>query len=104
MKPTWQSSTFSSLGTSDKAVDGHYTFNGLHTSRNYHDGQCAISGLNQPSVIWRVNLGKIYRIDHINLYFRTENLKWGEYNLIKLAYIVQYTNLTVKNNLMNKNK
>ncbi|XP_034324714.2 uncharacterized protein [Magallana gigas] len=70
MKPTWQSSTFSSLGTSYKAVDGHYT------SRNYHDGQCAISGLNQRSVIWRVNLGKIYRIDHINLYFRTENLKW----------------------------
>uniref|UniRef100_A0A8W8P2X3 Uncharacterized protein n=1 Tax=Magallana gigas TaxID=29159 RepID=A0A8W8P2X3_MAGGI len=69
-KRTWQSATYSSSGTSEKAVDGR------HTSRHYSSGQCAIS---KPStqITWWVNLGKIYMIDHVVIYFRTDNVQWG---------------------------
>lgn len=73
MKQTWQSSTYSAYGTSDKAVDG------LFSSRHFRDGQCALGAANQRRVTWWVNLGKIYRINHVVLIFRTDNIKWSEF-------------------------
>lgn len=85
MKQTWQSSTFSSYGTSDKAVDGHFM------SRLFSDGQCALGGVNQRRVTWWVNLGEIYRINHVVLAFRTDNLKWSEFKSdFSFIYHIQF--------------
>lgn len=73
MKQTWLSSPFD--GSSDKAVDGRFT------SRSISDQQCTISQPN-ATITWWVNLGKVYMIDHIVMYFRTENLEWGNLSFI----------------------
>ncbi|XP_052691414.1 uncharacterized protein LOC128169301, partial [Crassostrea angulata] len=89
-KRTWQSATYSSSGTSDKAVDGRYT------SRHYSSGQCAIS---KPStqITWWVNLGKTYTIDHVVIYFRTDNVQWGinnGYTAVFLGFYLYISNTT----------
>lgn len=73
MKQTWLSSPFD--GSSDKAVDGRFT------SRSFSDQQCTISQPN-ATITWWVNLGKVYMIDHIVMYFRTEDLEWGNLSFI----------------------
>ncbi|XP_034316459.2 uncharacterized protein [Magallana gigas] len=78
MKQTWLSSPFD--GSSDKAVDGRFT------SRSISDQQCTISQPN-ATITWWVNLGKVYMIDHIVMYFRTENLEWGINNGYTAAFL-----------------
>lgn len=51
---------------SDNAVDGMYTDRG-------GGGQCAISDNNQTTAMWRVDLGSIVSISHIDIYYRTDN-------------------------------
>nr|XP_034324716.1 uncharacterized protein LOC117689079 isoform X2 [Crassostrea gigas] len=92
MKQTWQSSTYSAYGTSDKAVDGHFS------SRHFRDGQCALGAANQRRVTWWVNLGKIYRINHVVLVFRTDNIKWSAdsngYTAAFLGFYLYVSNTT----------
>lgn len=52
----------------DNAVDGRYD------NRSAAGGQCAISRSYSQAAILRVDLGVIVNIDHINLYYRTDNL------------------------------
>uniref|UniRef100_K1R3U0 Uncharacterized protein n=1 Tax=Magallana gigas TaxID=29159 RepID=K1R3U0_MAGGI len=78
MKQTWLSSPFD--GSSDKAVDGRFT------SRSISDQQCTISQPN-ATITWWVNIGKVYMIDHIVMYFRTENLEWGINNGYTAAFL-----------------
>lgn len=63
MKQTWLS-LHSTEGASDTTVDGKISVS--------HE-QCAISEPN-TTVTWWVNLGKIYRLDHVQIYFKTGNL------------------------------
>ena len=52
----------------DNAVDGRYD------NRSAAGGQCAISRSYSQAATLRVDLGVIVNIDHINLYYRTDNL------------------------------
>nr|XP_022307769.1 uncharacterized protein LOC111113772 [Crassostrea virginica] len=63
LKPTWMSN---SMIWSDKAVDGKYT--NLH----WNGGQCTMSSLSQTATLW-VNLEMDVAIDHVVIYFRTDN-------------------------------
>ena len=70
---TWQSSTRSHY-SSDKAVDGKMTV------RMGSGSQCAISGGNASETMWVVDLGGVYAISAIFIYFRIEESKIGRDN------------------------
>nr|XP_022304116.1 uncharacterized protein LOC111111421 isoform X2 [Crassostrea virginica] len=51
----------------DKAVDG------LYDDRSAAGGQCVISENGRQTATWRVDLGGVVSISHIDIYFRTDN-------------------------------
>ena len=64
MKPTWQSSTFSDMGTSDNAVDG--------CMKNTYRSACCMQTRDDWKPWWEVDLGQIYNIGEIII-----TKKWG---------------------------
>lgn len=52
---------------SENAVDGLYTDRGI-------GGQCTINTDGYYTAEWRVDLGSVVRISHINIYYRTDNM------------------------------
>lgn len=70
-KPTWQSSTYSNY-SSDRAVDGKMNL------RMALGGQCAISDGDFQEVKWMVDLGEVYAIHSIFIYFRIEHSSIGK--------------------------
>lgn len=69
-KPTWQEHPWDDpfYYRGDNAVDGFYT------NRTLPGHQCSVSGTNQYTATWRVDLGNVFNISHINIYYRTDNL------------------------------
>lgn len=68
-KNTWQSST-NLQATNDKAVDGRFD------SRKWDGGQCTLTTPSTKAT-WKVDLGRVYALDHVVLIFRTDNEAWG---------------------------
>lgn len=68
-KPTWQEHPWSDPNyySGDNAVDG------LYTDRSLTGRQCSMSANDQYTATWRVDLGNVFRISYINIYYRTEN-------------------------------
>ncbi|XP_062608099.1 multiple epidermal growth factor-like domains protein 10 [Saccostrea cucullata] len=58
----------------DKAVDGRYS------NRAPVGEQCTISDSRKHSATWWVDLGEIFRIHHITIYYRTDNMEWDSTN------------------------
>nr|XP_022300740.1 multiple epidermal growth factor-like domains protein 11 [Crassostrea virginica] len=69
-KDAYQSLTYNSNTGAEKAVDG------LKSNLSFTGGQCALSGSWLKAATWRVDLGDISSIDHMTIYYRTENLPW----------------------------
>lgn len=68
-KPTWQEHPWPESGRdfgSENAVDGMYTDRGIR-------GQCTINIDGYYTAEWRVDLGSVVRISHINIFYRTDN-------------------------------
>lgn len=54
---------------------------GLKTNLSFSGKQCTQSGNGQYEAMWRVDLGAVLGINHITLYYKTENFLWGKYIL-----------------------
>ncbi|XP_052696293.1 uncharacterized protein LOC128174907 [Crassostrea angulata] len=92
-KPTFQSSTRSGASASEKAVDNQ------KSDRTFRGGQCSATLNNKTQAYWRVDLKNLYWIDHITIYFRTENQTWNEHNPQKsspLGFYLYISNTTDK--------
>ena len=69
-KPVWEDQPWKGKENwrADKAVDGSYT------DRSAVGGQCVISETERKTATWRVDLGSVVSISHINIFYRTDNL------------------------------
>lgn len=68
-KPTWEQYPWPDKSRdfgSEKAVDGMYDDRGT-------GGQCTISDDGKYTATWRVDLGGVVSISHIDIYYRTDN-------------------------------
>ena len=54
--------------TGENAVDGRYD------NRSAMGGQCVVSENFKQTATWRVDLGGVVSISHIDIYYRTDNL------------------------------
>lgn len=69
-KPTWQKYPWPDKTRdfgSENAVDG------LYTDCSQVGGQCTINDDGKYLATWRVDLGEVFSISHINIYYRTDN-------------------------------
>ena len=61
--------------SASNAVDGRKTdLRGL-------GGQCSLSAVNITNATWWVNLTSILSIHHIKIYYRTDNVAWGMFQI-----------------------
>ncbi|XP_062585669.1 multiple epidermal growth factor-like domains protein 10, partial [Saccostrea cucullata] len=77
----------------DKAVDG------LFANRSAGGGQCTISDSKKLNATWWVDLGGVFRIHHITIYYRTDNFEWNSTNPYTgrfLGFSVYVSNTTNK--------
>lgn len=61
----------------DDTYDASNAVDGLISDLDIDGGQCVASATDRRTAIWRVDLGSIHYINHIFLYFMTENKPWG---------------------------
>lgn len=92
-KPTWQQHPFRTESfsfSSENAVDG------LYSDRLPFANQCTISENSQYTTEWRVDLGSVASISHINIFYRTDNLPSMSIHLIFKKRRVKFRNLRKK--------
>lgn len=74
-KPVFQLHPYIKL---NKTFDANNAVDGLKSDLSWSGGQCAVSALEKEIAAWWVNLGSLYIIHHITVYFRTNNAIWGK--------------------------
>ena len=79
-KPVWEDQPWKGKENrrGDKAVDG------LYTKRTAAGGQCVTTDKYAQTATWRVDLGAVVSISHINIYYRTDNRPGNIYQTIYL--------------------
>ncbi|XP_065923001.1 uncharacterized protein [Magallana gigas] len=75
--PSYQSNPYKG----NVIYDAANAVDGLKSDLSIDGGQCAVSATGHETAIWRVDLGSVHFIDHITLYFMTDNQCWDELNV-----------------------
>lgn len=68
-KPTWQEHPW----PDDRYYHGNNAVDGLYSDRSITGGQCTTSANDKSTATWRVDLGSVVSISHIDIYYRTDN-------------------------------
>lgn len=68
-KPTWQEHPW----PDDRFYHGNNAVDGLYSDRSIEGSQCTTSANNKSTATWRVDLGSVVSISHIDIYYRTDN-------------------------------
>nr|XP_022312210.1 uncharacterized protein LOC111117395 [Crassostrea virginica]XP_022312211.1 uncharacterized protein LOC111117395 [Crassostrea virginica] len=92
-KPVWEDQPWKGAKKlrGDKAVDG------LYDDRSAAGGQCVISENYARTATWRVDLGGVVSISHIDIYFRTDNLPRPTGSTSRMAgFFLYVSNTTTK--------
>lgn len=76
-KSAWQLYPYLNQWSAEKAVDG------LKSDFSANGGQCTVSANYKPTAEWKVYLGGLYKIHHISIQYRTDNLQWSKLFLFK---------------------
>lgn len=76
--PSYQSNPY----TCNVIYDAANAVDGLKSNLSINGGQCVVSAAGYETATWRVDLGSVHYIDHITLYFMTDNQPWGKYLII----------------------
>lgn len=80
-KATWQEHPWPDPNRdfgSENAVDGKYNDRGT-------GGQCTINNGGYYTAEWRVDLGRVFNISYMNIYYRTDNLISMLYSIVKMS-------------------
>nr|XP_034316532.1 uncharacterized protein LOC105326226 [Crassostrea gigas] len=92
-KPTWEQHPWPETDVdfgSENAVDGLYTDRG-------QGGQCTISENKQSTAEWRVDLGSVVSISHIDIHYRTDNIPQPSPYVNRMAgFFLYVSNTTLK--------
>lgn len=57
--------------------DASNAVDGLKSDLRGFNGQCVLSANNKENATWWVNLSTVMSIHHITIYYRTDNVTWG---------------------------
>lgn len=92
LKSTWEQNPWPNEDAfkTANAVDGRYT------NRGAYGGQCTISNDGKYTAEWRVDLGNVVSISHIDIYYRTENTNPGPYTNRMAGFSLYVSNTTLK--------
>lgn len=73
-RSAWQLHPYSiSKWSAEKAVDG------LKSDLSANGGQCTVSSaFYRTTAEWKVYLGGVFKIHHISIHYRTDNLQWSK--------------------------
>lgn len=83
-KPAFQLHPYIKL---NKTFDANNAVDGLKSDLSWSGGQCAVSALEKEIAAWWVNLGSLYIIHHITVYFRTNNAIWDNSNNVTSSFL-----------------
>lgn len=70
-RPTWQQHPFC---RGDCGVGSENAVDGLYSDRLPFSNQCTLSYNSRYTAEWKVDLGSVVSISHINIFYRTDNL------------------------------
>ncbi|XP_052695893.1 uncharacterized protein LOC128174365 [Crassostrea angulata] len=76
-KPAYQTNPYRK---DNDSFDASNAVDGLKSNLAWSGGQCAVSALEKETATLWVDLGSIYSIHHITLYYRTDNTDWDYRN------------------------
>lgn len=62
--------------------DASNAVDGLKSDLHGLNGQCVLSAENQNVTYWWVNLSTVMSIHHITIYYRTDNVPWGNSSIL----------------------
>lgn len=84
-KSAWQLHPYENPRSRD-LLNASNAVDGLKSNLSFSGGQCTQSRNYEYEAIWRVDLGVVLGINHITLYYKTDNVAWGLYNVYLFIY------------------
>lgn len=73
-------------------LNANNAIDGLKTNLSFFGGQCTISANRQIKAMWSVDLGDVLGINHITIYYRTDNMPWSKFQWCSYLFKKHFSN------------